>query len=87
MASDVLSWLAASLVLVSVMSTSFHTYRVIALCSNVLFIGYGLTGGELAILALHLALLAINLVRLVQMGWPMRGSIVLQPLVAERSPH
>jgi hypothetical protein len=66
-AAELLSWIAAGLVLASMSVTDFRTCRRVALASNIAFAAYGLAEGAAAILALHTILLVVNAVRLTQM--------------------
>ena len=58
--SDVLGFVAAFLVLLTFCMQSMQVLRLVAILSNVAFIGYGLSQDLLPVLLLHGVLLPIN---------------------------
>jgi hypothetical protein len=62
--SDVLGYAAASTVLASFLMRSMVPLRLLAILSNVLFLSYGYLADIHPVLALHAALLPINIARL-----------------------
>jgi hypothetical protein len=73
MLMNLFAWLAATLVFASLFMRTIVPLRILAIASNVAFIGYGLLGVRegvssivLPILLLHLALLPLNIVRLLE---------------------
>jgi hypothetical protein len=65
-ASDLLGYSAAGLVLLTFLAQQLRTLRAIAIASNVLFIAYAIVAWLPPVLALHLLLLPINAWRLWQ---------------------
>lgn len=65
--SDLLGWTAAVLTLLTFASRDMRAARLIALCANACFIAYAATSGLLHVLALHAALVPINLHRLAEL--------------------
>lgn len=63
---DSLGWLAAGLTLLSFTCRDMRRLRLLALAANAAFIVYGATAGLLPVMALHLALVPVNLWRLSQ---------------------
>ena len=61
---DALGFAAATLTLVAFAQRTMLSMRIAALGANVFFIAYGLLGHYLPVLALHLVLLPLNVVRL-----------------------
>lgn len=70
---DTIGFLAASLVLASFCMRSMSTLRYVAIASNIAFIAYGYLCGLAPIVALHLLLLPVNIVRLVQSQQSLAG--------------
>jgi hypothetical protein len=70
-ASDLLGWSAAALTLLTFASHDMFWLRVAALGANLCFIAYGYTAGLWPVLALHLVLVPVNLMRLLQI-WAQR---------------
>ena len=64
--ADALGWGAAVLTLLTFVSVDMRRLRLLALAANAAFIGYGAVAGLLPVLALHLALVPVNLWRLNQ---------------------
>lgn len=64
--NDVLGWSAAGLTMVAFACAEPRRLRVMAICANLAFIAYGASAGLWPVLALHAALLPINLWRLSQ---------------------
>lgn len=65
--TELLGWIAAALVLTSFYLKTMIPLRAVAMCSNVVFIVYGLMVGAHPIVVLHILLLPLNLTRLLQM--------------------
>src|SRR5688500_4467065 len=65
-ASDLLGYAAAGLVLLTFLAQSMGTLRVVAIASNVMFIGYALLADVTPVLLLHVLLLPLNAWRLWQ---------------------
>jgi len=61
---DVMGYAASSLTLATFAQRTMLPMRVMAIGANICFIGYGAMGWFLPVLALHVILLPINLVRL-----------------------
>lgn len=61
---ETLGWLAASLTLLTFTCRDMRRLRLLALAANAAFIGYGAMAGLLPVMALHLALVPVNLWRL-----------------------
>jgi hypothetical protein len=61
---DLLGYAASGLTLATFAQRTMLPMRVLAIGANVCFIGYGAMGMYMPVLALHLVLLPINLVRL-----------------------
>lgn len=70
---DLLGYLAAALVFVTFTMRTMLSLRVVAVLSNLAFIGYAVAAGLTPILVLHGALLPLNLLRLGQMQRQVRG--------------
>lgn len=64
---ELLGWLAAGLVFLTFCMRTMLSLRLVALASNLAFIGYALAYGLTPILVLHGALLPLNALRLAQM--------------------
>jgi hypothetical protein len=64
--ADPLGWLACGLMLATFSSVTARRLRLFAVAANLAFIAYGLTAHLPPVLALHLVLLPVNLVRLLQ---------------------
>lgn len=70
---DVLGYLAAALVLLTFSLRSMRALRVVAIASNLAFIGYGAAAHLTPILLLHVVLLPLNVWRLCELphsAWP-----------------
>ncbi|MDH4175796.1 MAG: hypothetical protein OEW96_01975 [Betaproteobacteria bacterium] len=65
--TDMVGWLAAGLVLATFCLRSMAGLRSLAIASNLAFIAYGLLANALPIVVLHLALLPVNVVRLLEL--------------------
>lgn len=63
---DALGWIAAGLTVATFSCTQPVALRLFALTANAAFIAYGASAGLWPVLALHSALLPINLMRLMQ---------------------
>jgi hypothetical protein len=61
---DVFGYAASGLTLATFAQRSMLPMRILALGANICFIGYGAMGWFMPVLALHLVLLPINLVRI-----------------------
>lgn len=66
LASDLLGYAAAALVLITFVAQSMRALRAIAIASNVAFIAYALVAALPPVLVLHLLLLPLNAWRLWQ---------------------
>ena len=66
LASDLLGYAAAVLVLITFVAQSMRTLRALAIASNVAFIAYALVATLAPVLVLHLVLLPLNAWRLWQ---------------------
>ena len=66
LASDLLGYAAAALVLITFMAQSMRALRTIAIASNLAFIAYAVMADLPPVLALHLVLLPLNAWRLWQ---------------------
>jgi hypothetical protein len=64
--SDALGWIAAGLTVATFSCVQPVALRLCALAANVAFIAYGASAGLWPVLALHAALMPINLMRLLQ---------------------
>jgi hypothetical protein len=64
--TEILGYFAAMAVLTTFCMKTMRPLRIVALFSNVVFALYGFLGGLYPVLALHLILFPINLVRLIQ---------------------
>lgn len=71
---DALGYLAAGIVFLTFCMKTMLALRVIAIVSNIAFIGYALGAGLTPILFLHGALLPLNVLRLVQMQRQVRAA-------------
>jgi hypothetical protein len=78
LASDLLGYAAAALVLITFVAQSMRALRTIAIASNLAFIAYALVASLPPVLALHLVLLPLNAWRLWQASRPMRKPEPLQ---------
>ncbi len=63
---EAMGWAAALLTLLTFVSADIRRLRLLALTANATFIAYGATAELLPVLALHLALVPVNLWRLNQ---------------------
>ena len=79
LAADCLGCLAALLVFITFCMKRLIPLRLMAIASNVAFIGYGYTKNLYPVLVLHLVLLPLNCVRLAQLRTtiPNKSSITL----------
>ena len=66
-AVELMGWVAGSLVFATFYLKTMIPLRVVALTSNLAFLGYGLTAGLMPIVVLHALLLPLNALRLHQM--------------------
>jgi len=64
--TDLAGWGAAGLTLLTFVCKDMRQLRLLAICANGAFIGYGAMAGLVPVLVLHLALAPINLWRLLQ---------------------
>ncbi len=67
-ASEIAGFIASGLVLLTFAMRDMRLLRAVAICSNVAFIIYGGMNWLLPVLALHLALLPLNIARLAELG-------------------
>lgn len=65
--ADWLGYVAAMLVFVSFYAKTIVTLRLVAITSNMAFIGYAVAKGLYPVLILHVVLLPLNCVRLAQL--------------------
>lgn len=65
--SETVGYLASGLVLATFTTKRMRPLRTIAILSNIAFIGYGVLDSIVPVLALHLILLPLNIVRLAQL--------------------
>jgi hypothetical protein len=72
LSNDVLGWAAALLTLMTFVCRDMRRLRLLALAANAAFIAYGALAHLLPVLALHLALVPVNLWRLNQTMRPVR---------------
>jgi len=63
---DLLGYAASALVVLTFYMSEMAPLRMVALCSNVCFLGYGLSLHLGPVVLLHATLIPINVVRLVQ---------------------
>jgi hypothetical protein len=68
--ADLVGWLAAALTLLTFSMRSMAALRLAAIGANFCFIAYGLVGGLVPVLVLHLVLLPCNVLRLVELCRP-----------------
>ena len=61
--TESLGWVAAALMVATFASRDARRMRLLAVATNVAFVGYGLAASLAPVLALHLLLLPINLWR------------------------
>lgn len=64
--AEAFGWLAAALMLATFLCRSHRPLRCLALSANLAFIAYGALAGLAPVMALHLLLVPINVLRLVQ---------------------
>jgi hypothetical protein len=74
---DVLGYVASATVLATFCMTTMLHLRLLAIASNILFIGFGAFAHIHPVLVLHLILLPVNLARLMQTG--QRASACREP--------
>lgn len=67
MVVEITGYVASALVLATFWMRTMIPLRIVALGSNIAFITYGIVGGLMPILVLHLVLLPLNLYRAVEM--------------------
>src|SRR5215469_12569622 len=65
--SEIVGYIASGLVLLTFTTTEMRPLRVMAILSNLAFIGYGLLDEILPVLALHIILFPLNVFRLAQL--------------------
>ena len=66
LAQEVVGYVASGLVLLTFATKQMRLLRIIAILSNVAFIGYGALDGIVPVLGLHMILLPLNVFRLAQ---------------------
>jgi hypothetical protein len=74
METDVIGYLAATLVLATFWMRSMSSLRYVAIASNLAFITYGYIGDLMPVLLLHILLLPVNVLRLAELGPVQRDS-------------
>jgi hypothetical protein len=84
-AANVVGWLAAAMTLLTFHCNDMLRLRLLALSSNVAFVAYGLAAGLLPVLALHLLLIPLNLLRLRQVRRVLRVVASPVPVAAAAS--
>jgi hypothetical protein len=67
-ASEVIGFIASALVLVTFAMRDMRLLRVIAIFSNVAFIAYAAINWLVPVLALHVILLPLNIIRLAEIA-------------------
>lgn len=72
--SEVAGFIASALVLVAFAMRDIRLLRAIAICSNIAFIVYAGLNWLLPVLALHLLLLPLNIIRLRETARPANSS-------------
>ncbi|HEY7549142.1 MAG TPA: cyclic nucleotide-binding protein [Hyphomicrobiaceae bacterium] len=68
--AEIVGWMASGLVFAAFYMEAMVPLRLVAIASNVAFIGYGYLGDLTPILLLHLGLLPLNAWRLCEATWP-----------------
>jgi hypothetical protein len=63
---DMLGWVAAGLVFSTFLARSMRPLRILAIISNIAFIGYGGLYHLWPIVGLHVSMLPVNIIRLRQ---------------------
>jgi hypothetical protein len=76
---DCLGYVAAALVVAAFYMKEIIPLRIVAVCSNCLFLTYGLTAHIAPVIALHLTLLPLNLLRLHEAGHSKKATIGVDP--------
>lgn len=71
--TDLLGYLASVAVLATFTMNAMVWLRLLAILSNVLFIGYGASAHLLLVLGLHVILLPLNILRLLQIAHLVRS--------------
>lgn len=71
--TDLLGYLASVAVLATFTMNAMAWLRLLAILSNVLFIGYGASAHLLPVLGLHVILLPLNVLRLLQIAHLVRS--------------
>ena len=66
-AIEILGWVAASLTLAAFSMKTMMPLRITAICASFFFVLYGFFSAAYPIMALHLALLPFNILRLIQL--------------------
>lgn len=69
---EAVGFLAAALTLATFAQTAMIPMRLTAIAANLCFISYGALGSYMPVLALHVALLPLNAIRL----WPLLRTVV-----------
>lgn len=67
-AIEILGWVAASLTLAAFSMKTMMPLRITAICASFFFVLYGFFSAAYPIMALHLALLPFNILRLIQLS-------------------
>ena len=83
--NDLLGWVASTLVFAAFCARKMVRLRILAIISNVAFIGYGYLDHLWPIVVLHAAMLPVNLLRLRQALDLGEGAGVRQGVGASRS--
>ena len=78
--TDIIGSVAASLVLATFCTRRMVQLRALAIVSNIAFIAYGYRAGLMPILALHLTMLPMNILRLQQELAGERPAVIARPV-------
>jgi CRP/FNR family cyclic AMP-dependent transcriptional regulator len=82
---DGIGYLASLLVLLTFCMNTMMTLRVVAICSNLAFVIYGVAANVYPVLLLHLILLPLNALHLIEMVWLLRRAKLAA--ATDLSPH
>jgi CRP/FNR family cyclic AMP-dependent transcriptional regulator len=84
--ADLLGYVASSAVLASFLMRTMVPLRLVAILSNILFLSFGYIQNIHPILFLHLALLPINVWRLLALRQGPGGRLTAAPIFRKRLP-
>ena len=85
--ADLLGYVASSAVLASFLMRTMIPLRLVAILSNILFLSFGYIQNIHPVLFLHLALLPINVWRLVALRQSPGEQLVERPIFRKRLPN